>query len=480
MIRTYDRLQSGTVTVAANAESDDGPWTVHGVAQAAEVTQGVSGERRYWPPGVLRDAAGALEGTPIVDPDEHEDRSASQPHPDTVIGEVVAAAYDDQREALVYEGELDSPERARQIQRGRVDVSPSVALQPGDDDPDHDAERVADIIGYRDLAVVTEGAHASASIDLGAAEALARHFDVGVETLADVADVQQGTPVRWGSSGDRSAYGRVEDVRREGDAPLDGEIDGDQTITPPAALIEVHQPTDDGWEPSGTMVGHSLNTDTLTVIDDLPAPESLAYHRAGDDGADDDKPQSTPATWRTTMTDGLTDKERELLAAAGQKDDPVVVEAGVRERLATNEELLDEAESAEDPTVVESTEHEALQERVATVEGLMAEALQERTGLSEATVEAMPFEAMAAEFETDDGDLDLEALTQSPESGGAPTSGGDDDVGPSDDDVERIKAIDEKLSTVGTGLPESRIEALREEAADLADADDYEAALEVL
>jgi hypothetical protein len=475
-----DRLQTGTATVAADADFDDGPWTVHGVAQAAEVTQGVSGERRYWPPEVLRNGAGALEGTPIVDPDEHEDLSASQPHPDAVIGEVVKAAYDDQREALVYEGELDTPERARQIQRGRVDVSPSVALQPGDEAPEHDAERVAAITGYRDLAVVTEGAHASASIDLGAAEALARHFDVGAEALADVADVQQGTPVRWNSSGDRPAYGRVESVRREGDEPLDSEIDGDQTITPPAALIEVHQPTDDGWEPSGTMVGHSLNTDTLTVIEELPAPDALADSPGGDDGADGDKSQSTPATWRTTMTEELTDTERELLAAAGQKDDPVVVEAGVRERLATNEELLDEAEAMDSPELVESNDHEALQERISTVKGLMAEALQERTGLSEAAVEAMPFEAMAAEFEDDDGDLDLEALTQSPEAGGAPTSEGQDDAGPSDEDVKRIEAIDEKLSTVGTALPESRIEALREEAADLADADDYEAALEVL
>jgi len=91
----------------------------------------------------------------------------------------------------------------------------------------------------------------------------------------------------------------------------------------------------------------------------------------------------------------------------------------------------------------------------------------------------MPFEALAAEFETDDGDLDVEALTQSPETGSGPTGGGTD-VSPDEEDLERIDEIDTKLTHVGSALPDSRIEALRDEAAELADADDYEGALEVL
>lgn len=618
---TVDTLQSGTATVAGDPDFSDGPWTVHGVAQASEVTRGVSGERRYWPPETLRDAVEKLVGTPLVDPSDHEDLTPGQADPTTIIGEVTAAAFDAEREALVYEAELDDPEFAKLAARGRIDVSPSVQLRDGEEDPERNATRVAEVLGYRDLAAVTEGAHASASIHLGTAEALARHFGVdtsdvldardaplayenlqrdrarrptysgtvdeewstptlddyleayaslpdpgeadsvtdltdrqrslvarksllgtaagetlrevrffpvvdpasdrlnrralgavrsgrgaqadiprdalasarnvaenllteefgvNTENMADVSDVQEGTLVRWNSSGERPAYGRVEEVRAEDDSPLDTEIDGDQTIQPPAALIEVHRPTGDdgGWEPSGTMVGHTLNTATLTVVDELPDPGALAQHRGGDDGHKSPG-QSTPVLTddSTTMSD-LTDREQELLAAARQRDDPTVVEAGVPERLTDHEALLDAAESCEDPTVVETREYETLQERIATVEGVLADALQARTGLSDAAIEAMPFEAMAAEFETDDGDLDVEALVQSPETGTGPSDPGTDD--PDEEALERIEAIQTKLDTVGNALPNRRVEALRAEAADLADADDYEAALEVL
>ena len=741
MTETTERLQTGTATIPADASFDDGPFTVHGVAQASEVTRGVSGQPRFWPPDVLADATDDLVGTPIVDPDDHSELDAGQPHPDIIIGEVTEAAFDDERAALVYEGEIDDPDRARQIARGRVDVSPSVALRAGDEDPERDAERVDDVLGYRDLAIVADGAHASASIHPGTAEALARHFDalqspseangvdvdvsppprvvnaaeaaqtaaedglisdscgtgvgdtrmeqiinddlqpadfvtrfngrtpvpayltshegdtttddpptewgedewsdgcgnaqqakwgwytewaqrtanevmaaldedpiyeglqrqrartptyqgtqdeawstptlddylseyatlpapdavdsvgdlsqdersfiasksllgtpsgetlrevrffpvvdpasdelnrralgavrsgrgeqadipadalasaqrragellieefdseIELENMADISDVSEDTLVRWNSSGDRPAYGRVVDVRAEGDEPLDGEIDGDQTIQPPAALIELHRPSDGEFEPTETMVGHTLNTDTLTVIDELPDPESLAKHRGSDDGPHGSQGQSTPAddTLRDPLMDDINDNERELLARARQMDDPEVVEAGVPERLAQNEELLDEAESAEDPVVVESTDYDALQDRVDEVRTVLEDALQDRTGLSDTAIEAMPFEALAAEFETDDGNLDVEALTQSPETGSGPTDTGDDS--PDEEDLERLETIRTKLDTVGSALPDSRVEALRDEAATIADADDYEAALEVL
>lgn len=186
------------------------------------------------------------------------------------------------------------------------------------------------------------------------------------------------------------------------------------------------------------------------------------------------------------MSDDLTDKERELLARAGQLDDPTVVEAEVQERLTEleeqlneHEDLIDEAEDVDEPTVEAADEVAAMQERVEIVEEMMAEALTEQKGLRDATVEAMSFEAMASEFETDDGDLNVEALTQNPETGSGPSTGSGSG-GPTDEDVQRIEEIDNKLSTVGNSLPDERVEALRDEAADLADADDYDEALEVL
>jgi len=444
---TIERLQTGTATVPSDATFDDGPFTIHGVAQAAEITQGVSGKRRYWPPEVLRDAASHLQGVPIVDPDEHDDLEGGQPHPDIIVGEVTRAEFDDEREALLYEGEVDDPDRARQIARGRVDVSPSVALEPGEEDPKRDAERVAAVVDYRDLAIVADGAHASASIQPGTAEALARHFDVGVEALADVADVQQGTLVRWTSGGDRPAYGQVEEVRTEGDAPLDAEVDGDQTIQPPAALVEVHRPDGDGgFEPSGTMVGHTLNTSTLTVIDELPDPESLANLPGGDDGSNGSAGQSTPDRGPPSdpLMDDITDPERELLAGARQLDDPTVVEADAAERLSDHEELIEAAEATDEPTVVSEPEYDTLQERVDEVREVLADALQEETGLSDAAVEEMSFEALAAEFEADDGTLDVESLAQSPETGSGPS--GTDEL--SDDERERKQEVEERLSAL--------------------------------
>lgn len=488
-----ERLDAKTAGISGDPSVGDGPWTVHGVAQAAEVTRGMSDERRFWPPDVLATAADQLVGTDIVDPDDHEiTDDMAQPHPDIIVGEVTDAAFDEERAALVWEGEIDDPDRATQIARGRLEVSPSLALEPGEYDAERDAERVAGILGYRDLALVSEGAHDSASVDLGAAAALARQFDVDAETLADVSDLSDGTLVAWGSSGERDAYGEVQSVRAEGDAPLDDEIDGDLTITPPAALIEVHTPDDDGWEASGTMVGHKPAT--LSVIDSLPDPDALAAtsddgpHAPAADAAT--APSTTDPQHRDPDTDGrgpthhmtdddLTDHERELLAAARQKDDPEVVAADRLERLTAHESLLDEIEALDRPLVVDEDEHETLADRVDTVESLMADALAEQTALSESTIDAMEFETLATEFETDDGDIDLDALTQRPETGGADPAT-DDDSGMDADDEARIEAIDEKLQRVGSVLPDTRVEALRDEAADLAGTESAEAAFEVI
>jgi hypothetical protein len=221
---------------------------------------------------------------------------------------------------------------------------------------------------------------------------------------------------------------------------------------------------------------------------DVDAEALTTDHRGSDDGPDGSAGQSTPATDDDSLIMDLTDKEQELVAAARQKDDPTVVEAEVRDRLTEleeeideHEDLIEDAAGVDDPEVLDAEEAEAMRDRVAVVEEMMAEALTDDHGLREATVEAMSFEAKAAQFETDDGDVDVEALTQFSETGSGPS--GDSDGGSGEPDAEalsRIEEIEAKLSTVGNSLPQERVEALQQEAADLADADDYEAALEVL
>jgi len=324
----------------------------------------------------------------------------------------------------------------------------------------------------------------------------------------------------------------VEEVRTEGDDPFDTEIDGDQTINPPAALITVHTPGDDGWTETETQVGHSLNTDTLTVIDELPNPESLAEHydseslqdvpdeyifdnpgeavekaqEMGLEGPGDeiththgegdstvfmpgashsdlmdmleemgeisdtggeamwsDDPEwasSTAADDATTET--MNDTEKAILSAAEDVETPV--------------EALESHAAAEDATVVEQSEYEALNTRVEALEEMMSDRLMEDKGLKEATVDAMSFEAMASEFETEDGAFDAEALVQNPETGQAETGGSDGVESLSDDaDMDKAEALYgdyQMMSNPPAGLEEDITEALG--------VSDFDDAIEVL
>lgn len=192
--------------------------------------------------------------------------------------------------------------------------------------------------------------------------------------------------------------------------------------------------------------------------DNVEAGTSTIDHPGGDDGPDGGSGQSTPVSgWRSAMTDDdLTDKERELLAVAGQKDDPTVVDAEVLEQLDTleaNEALIDAAMDLEDPTVVSETEYEEQTEALSEFRSFFKEALAEQKGVDSELLQD-DAEALTSAFRDDEGDLDYEALTQSVETGSGPTSG--HDVSPDDDEVAEV--LDEyDASNVDEG-----IEILRE------------------
>lgn len=82
--------------------------------------------------------------------------------------------------------------------------------------------------------------------------------------------VRVGDFVAWSSSGGR-ARGKITRIVREGRLRAPGTdfvLNADKDN--PAALIEVYRPKDDGWEASGTIVGHRFAT--LTKIEPLRAP----------------------------------------------------------------------------------------------------------------------------------------------------------------------------------------------------------------
>lgn len=68
---------------------------------------------------------------------------------------------------------------------------------------------------------------------------------------------EAGMKVEWDSQGDRPARGVIDRVSM--DDPIDVP-DSDFTIDPPAALIEVYEPTEEGHVPTGDMAGHQLET----------------------------------------------------------------------------------------------------------------------------------------------------------------------------------------------------------------------------
>jgi hypothetical protein len=420
---TYEILSDGAGVAAVAAEPTDNQLPVHGVLFGPDdVTTGLTGQRTRWPADILEQMAedGVFEGKPLTMADSLD--------PEQHVGVTMT----DDGPALT--GAVSMDEKVGEITATTFDP---------------------------DTGLLFEGFVA----DWEAEETV----ETGLAQISPV--VIRESELVEGDEGDPDALYEVTDVQSARDVALvaDGAVPSNEINVGPSTAI--------GHQAAEALSAH-YGVDVEALAND---------HPGGDDGHNGGDGQSTPAKDDPLIMD-LTDKEQELVAAARQKDDPTVVEAEVRDRLTEleeqadeHEDLIEEASGVDDPEVMDAETAEAMRERVDIVEGMMAEALTEEKGLRDATVEAMSFDAMAAEFETDEGDLDVEALTQMPESGSGPTGGsGGGSSGPTDGDKQRIEEIDEKLSSVGNALPDERVEALRDEAADLADADDYDGALEVL
>lgn len=83
---------------------------------------------------------------------------------------------------------------------------------------------------------------------------------------AEPDELDVGDYVTWGSSGGE-VYGRIQRIVRDGEINVP---DTDFTITgsedDPAALIMVYREGEDGWSPSGTLVGHKFSTLTKVSV----------------------------------------------------------------------------------------------------------------------------------------------------------------------------------------------------------------------
>lgn len=77
---------------------------------------------------------------------------------------------------------------------------------------------------------------------------------------AEPNELSVGDYVTWDSSGG-SVYGRIRRILRDGTLRVpDTDFSIDATEDDPAALIMVYREVEDGWAPSGTLVGHKFST----------------------------------------------------------------------------------------------------------------------------------------------------------------------------------------------------------------------------
>jgi hypothetical protein len=145
-------------------------WAVHGVALSEDaITHGGSGQRRYWPADALRPAADGLANRPIV---KNFHGRTGQATADEVIGVITDTGYQP-GVGIVFEGEISDKEIANKIANGYLDVSVVAGIGSEYYDADREVHVVESIAGFRDIAVVADGADRDNAITIGENPAIA-------------------------------------------------------------------------------------------------------------------------------------------------------------------------------------------------------------------------------------------------------------------------------------------------------------------
>lgn len=94
---------------------------------------------------------------------------------------------------------------------------------------------------------------------------------------AEPDELVEGDFVQWDSSGG-TARGRIEYVMREGTLGVpETEFSIEATPEDPAALIRIYSESEEGWQPTETMVGHKFST--LSKISELRAMPGIGRHQ---------------------------------------------------------------------------------------------------------------------------------------------------------------------------------------------------------
>lgn len=192
MSQAQDNTETGIAVLADvnTTLADTSTWQVNGVALSENsVTMGGSGRRRIWPESTLREAAELLTDRPIVKNFHDLEGNANA---DDVIGRITNAGYQD-GVGIVFEGDISDESIAQKVGNDFLEVSAVPGIGSEQYDERRDAYVVEEISGFRDIAVVPDGADRGNDISIGdrpamaalSREALARSWDVLQETADD-------------------------------------------------------------------------------------------------------------------------------------------------------------------------------------------------------------------------------------------------------------------------------------------------------
>lgn len=241
------------------------------------------------------------------------------------------------------------------------------------------------------------------------------------------------------------------------------EVNGQQVV-PAESIRDVREI---GIVMQGAAPSNEITTGTTAAL----SREALSQVFA-DNATDDEAAQASEDMGEARQPDDVQEHENETNNESMGEDEPDLSD---EER-----EALAEIRKHDDAVVLSAEEYDALNEEIETAKDAYAEVLADEWGTdSEKIADNFALEALREEVEgmTEDEDGVGEALAQNPETGDADVD--DEDEGGVDEEaLERIDEIDTKLSTVGTALPDNRVEELQNEAMELADADSYDEALD--
>ena len=234
--------ETTTIPSRIAALADDSQL-VHGIAiSAGEVTRGLNG-RKQWPADALRAAAASLEGTPV-----------NPLHSESEVGTVRRAAYDESREAIVYELELDDAKLAEQVRSGGLEVS--IEARHGSDGTTDDGAMLVSSITFTGIALVQHGASRSASAEHGPApeqafaaalsagqiqSALAEHNGGSNGDSNGEMDMEMDVPEEYVFDNPGEAVAAAEDLGwtdGPGDERIHTHEDGDDTVFMPGPSHE--------------------------------------------------------------------------------------------------------------------------------------------------------------------------------------------------------------------------------------------------